>query len=77
MDEEQKQLRHEVTKCLRQRSVWENRYFLAKSKYEELYGKPEKTIKKKEPKKTKPKTEKKAKPVPKKAKKKAPAKKKD
>ncbi len=53
MNDEQKELRREVSKCLRQRSVWENRYFVAKTKYEELYGKPEKTIKKKEPKKLK------------------------
>lgn len=53
MNDEQKQLRQEVTKCLRQRSVWENRYFVAKREYEELYGKPEKKIKKKEPKKAK------------------------
>ena len=70
MDEEQKTLRRELTKCLRERSKWENRYFVKSQEYKLKYGgfeekKPKPEKKKKAP---KPKLEKTAgKPKPKKA----------
>ena len=38
MDEDQKKLRQEVTNAMRQRSKYENQYFLKRTEYEAKYG---------------------------------------